>query len=187
MAKNVQNTKIKVIEKKPLAYFLNFLPALISALIIGLFALTVFIIRENVDGFVMDAAIWESLLTYIPMVIAAVMTAFVVRQAILSRFDLSVIGLEHKKSKMTFILVGISVVLAVLAFGFGAKTTYIKDDVICENRLFGAGTIKTYITPRTKCSLSDDGRYTITISNGRKYTAKKNSEAGKHIEKIFGI
>lgn len=180
-------SKAKPISGKAKAYFINFAPTVGAALVMGIYALVVFLIRQNVDGFVLDQTAWEGILTYIPFAGALVVVAHIVRSFLLSKYDLSVIGIEPKEFKNSFFPIAIALVLSVVAIGFALKTSYIKDDVIYENKFMALSTSESIISSQTKWSLSDDNVYTLTLSNGKQFSASKYSQAGKQIEKIIGM
>ena len=180
------SAKAKQINSKAKAYLINFAPTIGAVVAVALYAVVINLVRSGQKG-LLDASSWESLLTYVPIAIATIVLATVIRSVLISKYDLSIIGITPKESALSFIPIAIIIVLCFVGVGFGLKTSYIQDDVIYEKGFLGVGSTQSIISQSTKWTLSDDDVYTITLSNGKQYSAHKSSDAGKQIEKIIGM
>ena len=189
---------MKKVDNKFKAVCLYFAPYLGAVLCIALYGIIGYFVKSSLyGGRETESELFVTLLTYLPISVAFVITAICIAKAIRKRYDLSVIGIQPTEKKETngrfsFLIVIIVMLCAFVSVGFTSSTSFVEKKqvggspsyYIIETGFLGMTRTETVLSPSMDMEY-DGEKFVIKLSNGKKYTVKKNTEAGKIVSELF--
>lgn len=179
------------------AILLYLTPYLCAVLAIVVYALIVSICQNSVyDGYMTKQSTLTLLLTYAPVSVAFIIIATLVSKSIRSSYDLSIIGItkNEKKSsaRASFFTLVIILVCCFISLGSASNVSYISKKQVGGSYSYYVtemgflGLYKTDAIISSSTQMEYDGeKFIILLSNDKKYTVDKNSNAGQIVSELF--